>query len=336
MDDTSRMEQEQLRKLPYLTHIPTDGRRIPLTSYWDPANADWIFHLEVRKGELGRLKGGEPVRAEYFAPSGADNTRDLELALSTLIMRNLSFPQLIRPLQSIENDVHLFADILEKFELISERAKVDPHATHLAESEVEFLIRVVRSVYDLFQKVIRSLGGLLVLHGTDRKIMQQLPESFAKVVLKIEQPRSKEHLIERFRMPHWLADFYVAEAPFFIQMRGIRNGIEHKGRDIHMVFALPQGLAVRVDDEPWKDLPIWDMPLAPNRLGPLRAVFLFLVLHVIGALDRFSRILDSPTFVLPAPLGDFRVFLRNPYGHHLVGLADRQRAPWDQSPPTTP
>src|SRR3954452_10079156 len=100
------MDFDQLSKLPYVSKRPTDGRGVYLTSYWDHENREWIFYMEVQPGELGRIAGGQPVRASYYGKEAAEPSRDLALPLSTLVLRQLSFPSLMGPLHSIEADIH--------------------------------------------------------------------------------------------------------------------------------------------------------------------------------------------------------------------------------------
>ena len=321
---------EQLAKPPYVQHVPTDGRQVLLAPYWQEDIGEWIFYVEVAPGQLGPLMGGAPVRADYLGRVAADPLTDFEVPLSTLIVRHLSFPPVMDALHALETDIHLFCDILAKYELISARAKEDHFAVHLAASEVEFLIRVLRSVYDILQRVVREVSSLLVTPNTNKKVMQELPRSFADVALKSAKPCELGELVTKFGMVPALAAFYVAEAPFFMLLREIRNAIDHYGRDIRLVFDLPNGLAVRVDDQPWRDLAIWNVPLAHNRLGPLRLVVAYLVSHVLGAIRRFAAVFEGPEFILPPPIGDFRVFLKNPYGRNVVRLPDMIKQPWDQ------
>jgi len=246
------MKEEELRKIPYLTHIPRDGRQIKTTAYYDEPTGEWIFMFPAAPDEIGRIAGGAPVRAEYFARQVADSTRDIELPLSTLICQRLSWPEVMMRLEPIESDIHLFCDILEKFELISHRASNDSFAAYLAASELEFLIRVVRSTYDQLQKLAKALAATIVKpDGSGKQLMKGLPDSFADVSLKGEVPRSQQEIENKYDMPAPMASF----------TRPKRRSFRGCGR-----FVIAWNITVRRPRWPTRCRKDWRL-MSPKRLG---------------------------------------------------------------------
>jgi len=324
-----RMDRSEFSKLPYLTLVPEDGRFVRLSGFFDDISNDWVLIVEVRPGELGRIAGGAPVRAHYYGRRPRDAGSDIEVLLSTLVVQHLSWPKLLRQIEKIESDIHLFCDVLEKFELISEHAHRDLFATYLAMSELELLIRVVRSSYDQLQRLVKELVRLLISQDETQKRVRALPDSFAAMTLRGDVPLTANEIVAKYGLPHSMASFYEGEAQFFLHLRAIRNRLEHGGGSMPAAYALPEGIAVNVDEDIWCNLPIWkDVTLEGRRLGPLRVVFAYIVQHMLEVFTSFARAVTSD-MILPPPLaGEMLVYLRNPYGSHLATIATTITNPW--------
>jgi hypothetical protein len=86
------MWHDELKKLPYITDVPSDGRSVMMITFWDDVAQDWILFFEVRPGELGRIAGGAPVVAPYVGRVPQQPDADLELPYGTFIFQHLSFP----------------------------------------------------------------------------------------------------------------------------------------------------------------------------------------------------------------------------------------------------
>ena len=49
------MLRDDLKKLPYITEVPSDGRSVMMMTFWDDVAQDWILFFEVRPGEWNEL-----------------------------------------------------------------------------------------------------------------------------------------------------------------------------------------------------------------------------------------------------------------------------------------
>ena len=153
----NRFPVDEVRKLPYVDQMPTDGRPILLRPFYDHERKVWISYVPVGDGKLGRLAGGEVIVGSYFARAPADVLVDLEFPAGTLIAQCASFTGVIGALASLENDFFDLACILRKYELIATQSRADSmSASLLLSSELAYLIITVRSLYDILQKLSKN------------------------------------------------------------------------------------------------------------------------------------------------------------------------------------
>jgi len=324
----------ELHRLPFVSHVPTDGRRVVLQSYFSPRDHDWYLYLEVQPGLVGRLAGGEPVYGGYLSTQPANSQTDLELPFSTLVVQHLSFPKVQGRLQALENDVHQCAAILAKYRLISDHAGENLRSSFLIASELEYLLMVIRSMYDLLQCVVAHIANLLVvLDGSNRRLARQLPQSFREVVLTGDGPRSGDDIVAKYDLPPALANWYVGEATAFLELRKLRDGIAHHGRSAPTLFALPEGIALDATDAMWSKFLVW-----PNehrlheKFGSVRALFAAIILNFLNATRRFADTLRATVQLPPAIGADIRSYIRSPFGARLVELPTILVSPWERMP----
>lgn len=326
--------KSRLDLLPFVDHVPTDGRVVPLHSYFDPSASDWHLYLEVEPGTLGRIAGGEPVYGCYLARSVADAGRDVEFPLGTLISQHLSFGTVLRQLWELESDIHQCAATLEKYHLISsQRSQAHSLAGLLVTSELEYLLLLLRSLYDALQSLACSVTRLFVTQSAEpKRVVQDLPSSFARVVLKGTDLISSAELTGTFGLPKPLADWYESEGPNFQTLRDLRDGIVHKRKGFPTVFELSEGLAITISESPWDEFDIWENAhLLNGRFGSLRALFASLATHALETTTRFQRAVRS-SVQLPAPISrEVRVFLRSSVTHRLVSCRAMIAQPWEGS-----
>jgi hypothetical protein len=162
--------------------------------------------------------------------------------------------------------------------------------------------------------------------------MNSLSPRFSDIVVKNDEIVEPSDLVSRYRMPEPLAHWYHAEAPFFRELRDLRNGIAHHGRRLPSIYETEWGFAVSPSEAPWSKFKLW-LPeqLYQGRLGSVRALFISFIVHSLDALTRFVTTI-RPLLELPPALGDDRqrVFLRSPFGHQLVGLGSMLDQPWEK------
>ena len=327
----NQLANTELKKLPYVRRLPSDGRAVPIYAYYDDAENDWHSYFATREGELRRLAGGELVTGTYLSNSPAEPDRDFEIPLGTFVIRHLSFPKVVPAVSEFANDVSHLSAVLEKYHMISAiRQHRSIEAGLLAASETEYLLMLVRSTYDVLQTVCRETAEFVRSRGSNRRAFQPLPTSFARVVLAGLRLRSRDEIKDKFGLTGALASFYATQGPSFKLVRDLRDDMVHRRRELPWIFRLEEGLATSVDEPPWSRLPLWTPALIRNkRLGSLRAVFAYLTRNVLEAAASFMAAFGSSVGVRPALDPDVRMYLRGPFTHRLLRLDDLLANPWE-------
>lgn len=329
------ISQEELDKLPYITHKPNDGRTVFLRSFYDFGVDKWVLYLANQEDKLIRLKGGEPIVGTYIAEKAVIKDKDYYFALGTFIIQHLSFPGVVSALDSLQTDLHNLNSILEKYLLISLHPKTNRMGiSQLFIAELEYLIIHIRSIYDILQKLSKRALALARQVDSDTsstRAIDDLPDSFAKVTIEGTRIRSKDELIERYRLLEPIADFYSKEASLFKIIRDLRVSIEHHGKTVRIIYDLDDGMAISTQDEPWSQLPIWRPEnLRNNSLGSLRLVFLYLISETINMLSRYAQAFSS-CIILPPPIcKGYQLYVRDHYSYHLVNLESDIANPWER------
>jgi hypothetical protein len=328
----NRFPVEEVRKLPYVDQMPTDDRPILLRPFYDHERKEWISYVPVGDGKLVRLAGGEVIVGSYFARAPADVLADLEFPAGTLIAQCASFTGVIGALASLENDFFDLACILRRYELIATQSRADStSASLLLSSELAYLIITVRSLYDILQKLSKNLARCVVApDGSGKRVIHDLPESFAAMVLKGDQPLAAQVLEENHRLPAPIANFYAGEALRFKHLRDLRDGLEHHGESLPTIFCIESGPAVRYDESPWKEFAPWEpRHIRLDRFASLRGLFAKVVGDAIELPTRFLRAFTSVIAVQPPLSRATQLYIRHPFGSYLVSLPQVQEGPWE-------
>jgi hypothetical protein len=229
-----------LADIPYLSHVPSDGRSLLLQPWYDGSH--WHLFLEAQPGEFVRMQAREWSTGMYYAAAPA-SPDDLRLELGTLIAQHLSFPTVARWLYTLIDDIHMLAASQEKLEVLWRTSGGSHRAGFLVETEIEYLFVLVRAMYDGLHEIVKAVAHLLRM-SDGRRVVQDLPNSFADMVLKGGAPREASDLAALYRLPLPLAVCYTRHREEFSRIRNIRVGIEHHGRRLPSVLVTPWGFAV--------------------------------------------------------------------------------------------
>jgi hypothetical protein len=325
---------DEYHEIPYFRNVPKDGRIIFLNPLFNHEKNDWVVLVQTKPDKLQRLMGAEPIVSCYLGFQPADPKRDFEFNLGTFVIQHLSFQGVTGSLFALENDAHNCSAILEKYLLISNRDKNQRDGLNLLlRTELEYLIVVIRSFYDLLQRLSKNAASLVREVDEPRKrVIQELPDSFADVVLQSDQPRTVEQIQEKFKLPILLARFYASEAEHFKWLRELRVAIEHHGDTPPLIFDVDDGAAVDIKEYPWNGISIWNEPefIRNERLGSLHLVFVFLINQAMEMTSRYVQAFSESIPLPPAIESGIKVYVRNQYSHHLVNLKETMKLPWER------
>jgi hypothetical protein len=325
----------EFAKLPYLKKVPSDGRSVVLRPYWDQSTEDWHFYFPAGPEELGRIAGGEPVVGSYLAQEPANPTADIEWPLGTFIARHLSFPHVIPALDRFEHRYYQLCVSLEKYATVTQPDPAGvPRRALLLASELEYVLMNIRALYDLMQKVVQRASALVrAPDDSSRRLIKNLPGSFARILLDGDRLRNEAEIASKFGIPLPIARFYAAEGPRFRLLRTLRDGVIHHGRGLPTIYELPQGAAVAIQEYPWSEIPLWRPEnLHDERFGSARAIFAFLTLEALELTTRFQIAYSSCIGVPESIMPGVHLYLRHPFGSWLVVLEDILRQPWENEP----
>jgi hypothetical protein len=322
----------ELAKIPFITRLPQDGRALLLSSIFDTDTGEWYAFIEGRSGELRRLAGGQVVQGTYLSRGPADPTRDLEFFLGTWVTQHLSWFPIVGRFLAIKTTVQHLTACLEKYLRFTTPPPDRNENALLIEAELGHLVVLVRRFYDLLQKLAKDAGAIVKdARDFSRKLFEDLPDSFADVCLHGDQPRGADEIKDKWRLTPELAEFYANEARQFALVRSIRVAIEHHGKSPGLILCLPEGMAISLDEAPWRNLPIWnDKTVRGNQRGSVRALFAFLVGDLLDLPSRFVRSYWSTIAVPPAIAEGLVCYLRGPFTHHLVSLPQVLEQPWER------
>lgn len=310
-----------LAEVPYISHVPRDGRVLLLQPWFDSATGTWHMYVEATPGDYIRLQVVGFSAGLYYASAPASSD-DLDIPLANLVAQHLSFRPVGYALYCLVDDLNMLSASLKKIDIFGQE-DIET-ASFLIESELEYQFSLVRAMYDLLQKIAKEITSLL--HTQDGKVpVAALPGSFAAVALSGDRPRTEEELREKYSLPTPLVTFYCAHSRVFRQLRAIRVAIEHHGKRVPSVFKTEQGFGISTEGLPeWSALEVWKQhSILPNNIGSVKALSSFLAQTFLRACNDFEdalRKVIAPDLMPSAVSSGNRVFFTNPLVGYLSGL----------------
>jgi archaeosine-15-forming tRNA-guanine transglycosylase len=114
-------------------------------------------------------------------------------------------------------------------------------------TELEYVLVLARSVFDLQQELIASLWSRRVRVvdsvAEARRKGRALPPSFSRMVLRDKQRvRTSDEIVAVVGLSPQLAAAYARTGTFFCGLREARDGIVHSGKSFDMIFCNGPGL----------------------------------------------------------------------------------------------
>jgi len=188
------VKPEELVKLEHFNAAALDGRTIRMIPVWDGAN--WAHWIDTPDGRLIKIKIVDAAHSHYLTKVGPAKETDLWIPLIDFVWQRLGFSELIHLIDAIEDDFHLLATSAAKLEhLHSTRGSIEEELTSsFVRSEIEYMLIVARSVFDLLQEIIAGFWNdhVKLADGAQDALKRRnrLPPTFAKVVFAGETFRS--------------------------------------------------------------------------------------------------------------------------------------------------
>jgi len=304
--------------IPFIDTENLQGRIVISGTFHD--RNQWKTWVSSADGQLLELKITNMTDGFYFA-SQPQSPSDANFEFMNFIAQHASFPELKKAILGIMDDISNLSASLSKLKLLHDsRNEIGTGIVKMAATEVEYILSVCRSLFDLLQEVIAKLWEMVTI--TDPSITKRSmknKKSFADIAVSNEKPVEAHALVEKYGLPHALADLYASSAPFFIGLRKIRDNLIHNGSNLQTIFSSDTDFLISGHLRPFDDMKIWrDEENAPNNLVPLRPAINAVVYRTLAVCERFSVIMQQ-NFQLPPPLvPGMRIFMRGPFNDFFL------------------
>jgi hypothetical protein len=320
----------ELAKISYLKIQPGDDRVVPLQPCY-LENGEWESWIPIND-QLLRLRMVDSAEQLYFGKQPA-REGDGYSEFFNLILKRALWKDVSRYAFDILDDVYNLSSSIEKIDLFHKLwlNKNESIQSQFISTELEFIFITCRSLYDLLQKIAKSIcSRVAYLDGSRPK---PLRESFAEMALKGGELKSPEQIASKYGIHEPLAQFYNRQGDFFIWLRSYRDRINHHGAGFAQVFITERGFAVSTNQKPFSRVDIWnESNTQGNDLGSVRTVLSYVMTNTLLAIEDFARIIGL-TIELPYDVApDHYVFMRGYHVNRLLELGSYLHDhPWSES-----
>lgn len=322
------VNKEELKKIPYIDNIPSDGRIVFLQPYFD--KADKTFKMFVPSGgDKLTWIFAEPVQGCYFSDVIMDKTNDIHIRLIDTIVQYYSFKPVLYSLLEIVRDIINCGTVVEKYFIFLKlyRETKDASIHNFVETDLEYFFGNVRSLYDLLQVITRDLWEI------SRGV--KLPNSFHDMA-----KQDSKDLQKKYDLPEPLIEYYLNSKDFFLRCCNVRDNIYHywMGSGLHgaigMVICFDEGFAllknsVLSPNVITREFDIWPKEkIKPNELVSVLGLISYINKRTMENLEDFSHALIQSIKPCTPISETHRVFLRSPYLHHLIQSDEYLEKQW--------
>jgi hypothetical protein len=196
-------------------------------------------------------------------------------------------------------------------------------------SEIEYVLIVARSVFDLLQEVVAGFWNRhvkLLDEQQDRlKRQNTLPTGYARVVFTSGQARSAEQIADKFGLPLVVAAAYAKHAKTFADLRASRDHIIHGSSSAGTIFVTEKGFAVDPKSKLYAEFPWSEAHRYNENIVSVMPWIAHVILQTIEActeiVGAFGAEIQCPGELAPG----YRVLLRDPSNPALGRLLEAAR-----------
>jgi hypothetical protein len=301
-------------------HLGT--RTVNLMPLWD--GADWHMWFPTADGLVeGKIAG--VVEGDYVSKSVARDS-DLFIPFVHLMWQRASWPDICPLINAVIDGFHKMGTSVAKLRhFFGSRTTLAPgSAGRFASTELEYMLVLTRSEFDLLQEIISAIWMRSVpLHdqaAEARRRAKGLPRTFSRIALLDKQrPKTADEIEQRYGLPSNLAAEYSRVAPFFLRLRGARDGVVHGGKGVGLVFDAERGFCINPKAAPFSSFDCWRPEHYYNEnIASVLPWIATIVLETIRACNRltetFASIIELPPEIAPG----YRVFVRGPHNEALA------------------
>lgn len=305
MDKTSIKDIE---KVAYINVNAVDERMIPLQPCYH-GDSKWEMWLSGNDGLVSAKVHGMSDGC-YYSKMPA-NKSDVYIEFINLVMKRAYYKDIVHFESGILEDINNLSTSVTKINLFHDLWREDSNSIshRYVTTELEYIFKVCRSLFDLLQEVIKKIWARF--RYIDQTLRTKtLKSTFSKMVLCNNKLSTAADISTRFQIPIQLAEFYERNGVFFNWLRSYRNEISHSGHNIKYLYIMEDGFAVPIDEKPFSDIDIWEhTEIKKNNLGSVRALTAYTILNTLNALQDFSQVIQL-IMKLPEDISpDYNIFI---------------------------
>jgi hypothetical protein len=312
------------KDLPYLKIENLKGRPIHLDLFHD--GKKWHYWIPLDNGLLQPLQVYDCSEMIYLAKQPVHHS-DAYFPLVDFIYKHVDLKNIDSFISALISDILNLGASLKKLDLIRGFKDLEI-APRLVTTELEYLIVLCRSMFDLLQEIVSRIWETITLIDSSIK-KKQLPNSFNDVVKKILLDKDIQNL---YGIPPNLAKWYSKYAPFFCKLRGVRDAIAHQSLQDPLIYINDKGFSIGVSSSP---LPFRELMCFPEDiLGDESVVSLnyfiaSFVYETLAACASFAKEITKEIEFAPDFAPECNYFIRSPSMPSLLGLERiLKKDPW--------
>lgn len=310
------MRKNDLSVIPFIDLSNIDGRFISSLLFHD--GKDWRAWIDAGD-KLVEMKMW-PAESYYFGRS-PELPSDFTFHFLNFVSQNSCFVELQKAVSGIRDDLfNMTASVAKIRHLESSQDVIGRGAPRMVMTEVEYLLSLCRSIFDLLQEIAVKTWATVRPIDPSFKI-GKLRGSFREMVMSDKEPMTAEAISEKFAIPLSFANFYFRTAGFFLNLRRFRDNIVHNGSTVQTIFASDQGFHIQRSFAPFPEVDLWrESERKENELVPLLPALGFLIYRTLSACNDYSRTIES-IISFPSPIvPGFHLYMRGYFNDSFVSL----------------
>lgn len=310
------MNKANLSVIPFIDLSRIEGRFISSLVFHD--GTDWRSWIKVGEG-LVEIRMW-PAESYYFGTS-PELQSDFTFHFLNFVSQNSCFLPLQKAVTGIRDDLfNITASIAKIRHFESCQAGIGQGVTRMVVTELEYLLSLCRSIFDLLQEVVAKTWETIQPANPSWRI-KKLRGSFREMVMSNNEPMTAQEISEKFSIPMELANFYFRSADFFLSLRRFRDKIIHNGSSIQTIFATEDGFYIQRSFNPFASIDLWrEEERKPNDLVPLLPALGFLVRGTLSACNDYSSTIESIRSFPPPVAPGFQLYMRGYFNESFVSL----------------
>jgi hypothetical protein len=305
--------------LPYLNINALAGRPIPIHTFHDGNR--WNLWLQTENGFLQPLRVEDCIETVYVALEPAHSS-DAYFKFFNFIYKYVDNRTSLSFINALASDIFNIGTSLKKLDLFRSLGKDLGGRSRIVSTELEYLLVVCRSVFDLLQEIICRIWEDIKL--TDPSIQKRkLTPSFSKMVLSGQDFISPQKIQEKYGLPPSLAIWYSECVPFFCELRDARDKIVHQPSGVPLIYIMDDSFSIGVDSVSSLFSKMIEWPknaLKNGTIGSLNYFIANFICKTLDACEKFAIAFTQEIVTLPDFTTNHNFFLRSHHMSSLIGI----------------